>query len=606
MPAIQKGSPEKMLNRLTILSVLLMALLLPAAYAAPAEVRVGLAEVAVEVRSDNSYHVEQDLLVEAPPAGDAGEIRERIALKPQVAFTEGGVRYARQEHIDVSSVEANGPLDLQVADGVLDIGLGPPEDAGPGAAVRYQLSYDYHVGDDGFAAADLFSFPLISSARNTVVDRVEFRISMPGPFDPAAVRFAVAGADATDLSGLRWEADGDSLAGSFAGPLAPDEGLEVRVLLPQGYFPAAGVLRTAGRLCVWTAAGLAAFTLIVFLRNRKSPRVPVPVQKEAPAGLTPADLALVADGAVGTEDVLSLLPYWAEEGSLEIRKTGEGTEPDWLFVRQCDLPLHANGYEKLMFGELFRHGDRITARALRERFATVAQDAKTRIRNRFQTAPDWLYTPGSVAAAETCALLAPTAPALTLAMAGCYETYSSEAGIALGLLGYLAGILLSWWYARMVGRGRSAVHPVSRLQEVLLALLSAVYLAAVGLAGSTFLHAYAPAVPASFLLMMLLAPRCRRRTERGSVWRAQVFGLRQFMAAAAAEKAFPGSRDPGYFSRLLPYADVLGLRPQWLALSGGKGAERGSSGASLSLADLRAALLTGSEGRRPARNGRAG
>ena len=66
------------------------------------------------------------------------------------------------------------------------------------------------------------------------------------------------------------------------------------------------------------------------------------------------------------------------------------------------------------------------------------------------------------------------------------------------------------------------------------------------------------------VVMMLIVPLFKQRTEQGLRWLGQILGLKNFIEKAELEKLkMFVEEDPAYFYHILPYAYVLGLSDKW-------------------------------------------
>lgn len=555
---------------LLLICALLLTLISPA-LAATDYSRIDLFDVDITVNENNTYHVVQNLRVSFSDWGDQHGIYELVDLRPSVSFVEDGEYYFRDYRIDIRNVESSAAKDVYAEDGILHIRLGDEDVIVDGRTIDYEISYDYDVGDDGFPDFDMFYFAVVGNDWNMPVEHTDFRIAMPKEFDAAAVGFSVGytGESGYNPELLHFETDGTVISGSYDAALEPYEGIWIRVSLPAGYYTNVRSLDGAGTVCIWTALVLMGFVLLLYLSLHRKPGGVITVEVSPPAGLTPADIGYIVDGSVDDKDVLSLLIYWADEGCLKIVEIAadDGTRakhPDFLFVRLRDLPLHANDYEKLMFDELFRTGDRISTKELRGKFYETVRETKKRIANKFTNPPDQVFRQGTRVASDLCSLLAAVPAAFLCAVAGYYESYVAAVAIILGLVAFFFGFAVYAWYSQIVQRWQSTIRASRRGQTIVWMAVAGGFLAAVTVAGWSVCGPYSLLIAGCSLLMALLAPGCRQRTPLGDAWEGQILGLKQFIERAEKDRLEMLVREqPEYFYRILPYAYVLGVSDTW-------------------------------------------
>lgn len=503
-------------------------------------------DVVISVQADSSWHVEQHFVLTSDSS-----LQEWINLQPSVDFTADGVRWQRDSRLDVSSIRADGgSVAAHVSDGELCLSVSSEE-------TEVSLSFDCASGADGDPAGDLFCFALAGNQRSMPAGEVRFRLHMPEAVQADNVSFARGGHAGEAVPDVVWNLEGTTIEGSLSG-LEPDESLWIRISLPDGYFHAAGPLSGAAALGVYGTLILTVVVIVIWLlvKRRRLGGV-VAAEADPPAGLTPADIGCVADGAVEDADIAALLMHWAGQGSLQISEE-EGTHgPEFVFERLADLPLHAHEYEKLLFGEMFRDGDIISSADLRSRTGRqMIRDTKRRIRRRFSSPPDSTLAPRSVMLSELCLFLAAVPPALVLAVWGYLTSYASAVAVLCGLAGFFSGLILGGWHMRLFDRRHSMIRPQRSWANILWGLLLVLYLAATAWAGAAFCGWYCLIPPAGSLIMMLLAPGCRLRTELGMIWCGQIVGL----WSALLEK---GKKTTGSDSMLIPYACVLRCSRDW-------------------------------------------
>lgn len=562
------------MNRKHFVSLLLAACCLLAAVpaaAAPDSSRIDLFDVNIVVNEDNTYHVEQLLRVSFSNYGGQHGIYERIDLRPHISFEEAGEYYFRDYRIDIRNVESSAPKEVYAEDGVLFIRLGEEDVIVDGQTLEYAISYDYDVYDDGFPDFDMFYFAIVGNDWDMPIGRTDFSITMPKEFDPSLVGFSVGytGESGYDPSVLHYQVDGNVIRGSFGAELDPYEGIWIRISLPAGYYTEARSLDGAGTVCVWAAVVLGAFVLLVYLGMHSRRKPVVTVEMNPPAGLTPADIGYIVDGSVDDKDVLSLLVYWADEGCLKIvemaGKEGKpAKQPHYVFVRVRDLPLHANDYEKLMFDELFRNGERVTTKELSGKFYETIRETKKRITSKFTHPPDQVFEQSSIVMSDLCSGLAAAPAALICAVAGYYMSYVAAVAIILGLIAFFFGFAIYAWYSQILQRWQSTIRRSRRGQTIVWIVCAAGYLAVVCAAGWGVCGVYALLVAACSLFMAFLAPGIRRRTPLGVTWEGQILGLKRFIERAEKDRLeMLVSEQPEYFYRILPYAYVLGVSDVW-------------------------------------------
>ena len=125
-----------------------------------------------------------------------------------------------------------------------------------------------------------------------------------------------------------------------------------------------------GTVCV-----LASFVTL-FLTKRKNLIIPT-VNVKAPDDLDPLQMGKMLDGAVDTEDVTSMIYYFAHQGYLSINLEDE--KNPILLKKVAHLPDDAPIHEKTLFNGLFASGDSVCAEDLAFKFYEKVEVAKLQL-----------------------------------------------------------------------------------------------------------------------------------------------------------------------------------------------------------------------------------
>jgi len=94
-----------------------------------------------------------------------------------------------------------------------------------------------------------------------------------------------------------------------------------------------------------------------------------------PEGLTSAHVGAYIDQTANTRDIVSLIPYWASEGFLNIKNETDGT----ILIKKKDLPASYPNYEHTIFSEIFKDGDERAMEDLKEKFYSTLSKAKDQL-----------------------------------------------------------------------------------------------------------------------------------------------------------------------------------------------------------------------------------
>ncbi len=194
-------------------------------------------DVSVVISGDNSYAVTETISVNfsEPRHG----IYRDIPLSGAVFRTSGGEGRFKAA---ISEVAVEGvPFDTSESDGIASIRIGSAGSTVTGPQT-YRLSYRLQFADDGEAGFDEVYLNLIGNGWSTEIQKATFSVTLPASIDRNAVGFSMGHFEESGyaLSDLEYSVDGNTIRGETLRALEANEGLTLRVELPQGTFTLAG------------------------------------------------------------------------------------------------------------------------------------------------------------------------------------------------------------------------------------------------------------------------------------------------------------------------------------------------------------------------------
>lgn len=259
----------------------------------------------------------------------------------------------RHYKVGIENIEVNSPYQVDYVNSVADVRIGSADKLVEGSQC-YRVSYTMSVPDDRIPQADLFFHTLLGTANPCTVQKFGFRIYFDQPLSPEALQRLEAymgpeGSSANVADSLIFEATPDSISG-MAYDLHPYEGVSVYVPLPEGYFapPRPDDIRYAW--CCLVLAGLA-WLYVIYREVFRSNRVTKVVTFYPPKGISSADVGTIFDCSADDQDLISLIPWFADQGYLTIEKREK--DGHLLLHYKADLPDTAPDYQKTLFEALF-------------------------------------------------------------------------------------------------------------------------------------------------------------------------------------------------------------------------------------------------------------
>ncbi len=514
----------------------------------------------ITVHENNTYSIEDTMTVEwlEPMHG----LLVKVPKTAEISRKYDGRTYDDKYQILISDVFADGQFDTETENGTLLIKMGNP-DAYVTGTQTYHFGYNFDPGDDGHTEFDEFYFNLVDPLWEGPIEHFSFKINMPKEFDPKAVGFSTGryGTSGYNEDALKFQIDGTTITGEVVQKMAPREGVNINIQLPEGYY--VGARTTQGmRTPAFIVAGvMVIIALLLAVSNDKRKKEVETVEFNPPEGMNPADVGCIIDGIVEDKDAVSLLIYWADQGYIEIHQSDKN---NLSFKRLKPLPETANDYEGILFNKMFGTGDTISTEEMKYEFASTIAAVKERVKSKFDRDENRVFTKKSLLRKQVLGALS----ALPVAAMIGISIWMNEFDVLLALIAVGAAWIFGWVVASMLGtnidKWKSEKLATRTGSMVVWILLTAVYLFVVWLfAREAF--GFTVFIPmAATVLVMLIAAGQRRRTEQGAQWAGRILGLKHFIETVEADKIkMMVEEDPQYFYHILPYAYVLGVTDKW-------------------------------------------
>lgn len=515
----------------------------------------------MHVHDDNSYTVReimQPYFLE-PSHGLYRSIPTSIWIKRDT--TEAQDFSGSQMHhypVDVTVDWCNLDYLTEEVDGVKDIRIGSADRYLSGEQ-SITLDYTLQLPDDRTPQSDLFFHSVIGTGNPCTIRRIGFRIFFDTPLPPESLQRIIVykgpeGSTDDYSRQVLTECTPDSITG-WIDELAPYEGVSVFIPLPEGYFdaPQPPYGFWAKVLAVLSCLVLTVVLLREFASSDSVTRV---VTFYPPEEISSADVGTLYDCSADDEDLISLLPWFANFGYLRIFQADDGR---LMLQRLKDLPDDAPLHQRLIFEALFPAGA--------ELFDTTAQTSvqfgRTWLKARDQILKDnsphfdqfnyktffWLLL-GLLLGAMAFAY-ADTTPDASFMGAFVFVCFAVEA--------IVIALFCGGFY---------------RKQKGCMLTLSGLFVVLFAASWPYFLRADDFYIPKLYLeailILSFVASLFTRRLYSMTAFRrermGQILGLEEFIRTADVDrlKALL-TADGRYFYKVLPYAIVFGLADRWAA-----------------------------------------
>ena len=272
--------------------------------------------------------------------------------------------YFNGREIKVSNIDTSEMAHIKDEGKYIYIRLGDPTTYLKGVK-NYKISFNQNLGWDRNKEYDEVYFNIIGSDWDTFIERVNFSITLPKPFNPDKINFTSgARGNRSDVAGIRYYLKDNTIIGHSTKVLAPSHSITLALPLEEGYFDVSpsifdyisGISKFLPFLLYGT------ILLIVFIihkKNKDDSEVIESVEFYPPDDLTPTELGYYIDGKVDAKDLTSMIFYWGNKGFLKI----DETESEGFFKKKTTTLTKLKDiettkeFERFLFDSLFAFGE---------------------------------------------------------------------------------------------------------------------------------------------------------------------------------------------------------------------------------------------------------
>ncbi len=520
----------------------------------------------------NSYHI--DVIVNENNRLDITETIEanfytaKHGIYRTIPYYNNVIREdgtSEKNRVKIYNIDVNNDFKTERKSGYLNIQIGSTDKVVTGLN-KYIIKYSYDLGNDKNDNYDELYFNLIGTEWNCKINNVSFTITLPKEFDATKLGFTHGKYGNNYTDGITYTIKDNVIEGTYNNQLNINEGLTIRLELPEGYFIKDNILNHILELLIYIIPlGLAIWAYLIWNKYGKDDTVIDVVEFYPPEGLNSLDIAYIKKGSVNSKDVVSLLIYLANKGYLKIDDTKN--KKDKFTISKLKEYDGNNDEEKKFLVGLFKNKDTVTNKDLEEKFYKTINSIimkKNNIKNknlifdnkaskkRFNLYFMFL----------TCMLFSVVIPAIGYreyslifyllpiyfigSLATClissliYDNNNKKSNVIISLIICFIGLLITSSY------GIAIIGYDIIFRDI-------VYL--IGFIISTF----------SSLIVYLFYIIVTKRTEYGTKMLGRINGFKTFLETAEKEKLeLLVEENPMYFYDILPYTYVLGISNKWI------------------------------------------
>ena len=305
-----------------------------------------------------------------------------------------------------------------------------------------------------------------------------------------------------------------------------------------------------GSICMF----LSIVALLYF--RKKNQLIPV-VNVKAPDDMDPMKMGTWLDGTVDTEDVTSMIYYFAHKGYLHIDLQDEDNP---ILIKKIDkLPNTASIHEKTLFNGLFKSGNEVTPRDLAEKFYTEVAKAK------MQLPTPKMYDKKSVVGFFIGGLLGglygfitPLIIGVNIVGGGYFYPFGFLYLLAIAIFWFLAYVRENYRYKWKKTTYNSVGGVIIGVFAVVIALMTSFFAKHFLYQSETLLIGVFSLLPA-LITLPALSKNQAYLDELG-----EIVGFKEFIVYTEEDKIkVMLEENPELYYKVLPYAQVLGVTKEW-------------------------------------------
>lgn len=337
------------------------------------------------------------------------------------------------------------------------------------------------------------------------------------------------------------------------------DGISVKFTLADGVLDAYAKTRFFTDDMRWLAlvgaliVGLAVAAL--FLTRKKREIVPI-VNLKAPDGMDPMQMGKLLDGTADSEDITSMIYYFADKGYLEIDFSDED---DPLLIRKVDALDGMPAHQKTLFNGLFRGDGAVRVSELKHHYYEHADKATK------QVPPTPMYEKRSKIGfyfGGVLGVLFATVAMFVLGRSNLGGGYTYLLGAVfaapVAIILILAGSCENYRY-KWKGAKRTVMKAAQIGIAALFTLIFVVFFGSHISTGYERLVVSLACFGATFACVPALS-----RTEKYCETLGQILGFKEFIVVTEEDKIKTMlEEDPELYYHVLPYAQVLGVTDEW-------------------------------------------
>jgi len=438
---------------------------------------------------------------------------------------------------------------------------------------RYVIRYKYVYREDRRPNYDYIFHTILGTDFNERIDtfsfKVEFEKPLPSDIQQRLEVYSGAyGYTGNAIEDLTIKANQHFIRGKALN-IPPNHGITLYAKLPEGYYEDVLSVNYVFHYISFGLSIMLILLIIYYLFKTKRAKPVKVIEFYPPEGISSAEVGTIIDDSVDTEDMASMIPWFAGQGYISIEEKDKGSvfkRTEVVLTKLKDLPQDAPAYQKKMMQLLFKGNQTANLSHMAESPSAV-DDFKLELKKNFKgdralssyELPVFLYfflllsttcVFGTNSVLETFDmdewLLAAFIWAVPFTLGTFFRLYDSD-----------KDLFGNKWKQALIFLGKALVM-------MLLCWVYVDQLCAYGAPMGKYLSI------GMFVVCFLLGEfigRFNVDTDYRVEMSGRLLGFKEFIKTAEKSRLEAlQTDDPQYFYKILPYAMVFGLSNKWTKL----------------------------------------
>ncbi|MBQ7880198.1 MAG: DUF2207 domain-containing protein [Clostridia bacterium] len=309
-------------------------------------------------------------------------------------------------------------------------------------------------------------------------------------------------------------------------------------------------------LCGIGVVALAFFIRFLTHKNREVVEV---VNVKPPDGMDPMTMGKILDGTVDSEDVTSMIYYFAERGYLDIDMQDQTGEI--LLIKRRNMPTNEPVHRLTLFNGLFKTGEQVFINSLANKYYVHIDKAKQQVSLKDIPHCDKKSVLGALLCFALAVGFAALAPLFVCwARLGGAYTYTAGVLFAIPVVPVALLSFVAWNYQF---KWRDKAKKAVRIGLCAVVAFGAVFYTL--LVGRHLLTGWEKgAVMIACCACIYFGANNFARTEKYNSALGDILGFKNFIVFTEEDKIkFMLEENPQLYYDILPYAQVLGVTNEW-------------------------------------------